>query len=60
MLRVIPCCQRARKVIRSEAGIEMAVTIVERTLSRKTKMIRIAKTAPRSASWTRLSIDSLM
>ena len=41
----------------SDSGIEMAVMMVERTESRKTRMIRTAKARPRAPSVARSLID---
>ena len=45
------------KVISTEVGIEMAVTIVERTESRNTKITTIAKIRPSVPSTARFSSD---
>ena len=48
---------RPIKVTRSEVGIEIAVTRVERHDLRKIRMMMTAKRRPSSPSWIRSSID---
>ena len=60
MLSVMPCAPRIRIAVKIESGMLTAVTSVVRTVSRKTKMTRMAKTAPKTPSRTRLLTESLM
>jgi len=60
MLIVIPATSINVRAVMMETGMLTAATRVDRRLSRKKKMVRIAKNAPRRPSRTRLSRDSMM
>ncbi len=51
---------RPMKVTSTDSGIEIAVTIVERSDSRKTRITTIANSRPSSPSIARCWIDSSM
>ena len=60
MLIVTPATSISISAVMIETGMLTAATSVDRRLSRKTKIVMIAKRAPRPPSRTRLSRDSMM
>ena len=60
MLMVMPVICMTTSAVRIDSGMLIAATIVDRTLSRNAKIVRIAKSAPRPPSRTRPSRDSMM
>ena len=60
MLMVTPVSCMITSAVRMESGMLIAATMVERTLNRNRKIVRIAKTAPSPPSRSRPSRDSLM
>ncbi len=60
MLIVTPATSMSTSAVMIETGMLIAATSVERRLTRKTKIVRTANSAPRPPSRTRLSRDSMM
>ena len=60
MFKVIPCCHSAISATSNESGMEIAATTVARALRRKTKITRIANTAPSSPSRRMSAIATVM
>ena len=60
MLIVTPATSMSTRAVMIETGMLTAATRVERRLSRNTKIVMMAKSAPRPPSRTRLSRDSMM
>ena len=60
MLMVTPATSISVSAVMIETGMLTAATRVDRRLSRKKKIVMMAKMAPRAPSRTRLSRDSMM
>ena len=60
MFSVIPAICMITSAARMESGMLTAATSVDRTLSRKRKIVRTAKMAPRPPSRSSPSLDSRM
>ena len=60
MLMVMPVSCMTTRAVMIESGMLMAATMVDRTLSRNAKIVRIANRAPRPPSRTSPSRDSMM